>query len=114
MELREDDITKHYPAALALIDGLDHAPRIMDPGEPPLMIIHGQRNETIAFKNAQALWGQAKSKGILTHFHSFLTKGHEVGIVNNKTPGGTVFELAVKLASDAAQGQETKSVRTRH
>ena len=28
MELREDDIVKHYDAALAMLDGFDHAPRI--------------------------------------------------------------------------------------
>jgi len=28
MELREEDIRKHYPAALALLEGFDHAPRI--------------------------------------------------------------------------------------
>ena len=28
MELREEDIRKHYPAALAMLDGFDHAPRI--------------------------------------------------------------------------------------
>lgn len=33
MELREEDIVKHYPAALAMIDGFDHAPRIGKPRE---------------------------------------------------------------------------------
>ncbi len=28
MELREGDVRKHYPAALALLDGFDHSPRI--------------------------------------------------------------------------------------
>ncbi len=28
MELREEDIRKHYPAALAMLEGIDHAPRI--------------------------------------------------------------------------------------
>lgn len=28
MELREEDIRRHYPAALALLEGFDHAPRI--------------------------------------------------------------------------------------
>ena len=28
MELREDDIVKHYPAAEAMLDGFDHTPRI--------------------------------------------------------------------------------------
>ncbi len=28
MELREEEIRKHYPAALALLEGFDHAPRI--------------------------------------------------------------------------------------
>ena len=28
MDLREEDIRKHYPAALALLEGFDHAPRI--------------------------------------------------------------------------------------
>ena len=28
MELRESDITKHYPMALAMLQGFDHAPRI--------------------------------------------------------------------------------------
>ena len=28
MELREEDITKHYPAALSMLDGFDHTPRI--------------------------------------------------------------------------------------
>ncbi|NVJ95467.1 MAG: AAA family ATPase, partial [Marivivens sp.] len=28
MELREDDIRSHYPAALSLLQGFDHAPRI--------------------------------------------------------------------------------------
>lgn len=31
MELREEDIVKHYPAALDLLDGFDHAPRIAKP-----------------------------------------------------------------------------------
>ncbi|MGZ9811004.1 ATP-binding protein [Pseudoroseicyclus sp. H15] len=34
MELREEDIRAHYPAALALLEGFDHAPRIAK-GEPP-------------------------------------------------------------------------------
>ena len=28
MELRESDIVKHYPMALAMLQGFDHAPRI--------------------------------------------------------------------------------------
>ena len=31
MELREEDITKHYDAALAMLDGFDHSPRIATP-----------------------------------------------------------------------------------
>lgn len=31
MELREEDIRKHYPAALAMLEGFDHAPRIAKP-----------------------------------------------------------------------------------
>ncbi|MBL3703627.1 AAA family ATPase [Sulfitobacter sp. BDSS02] len=34
MELREEDIRKHYPAALAMLEGFDHAPRIARAGEP--------------------------------------------------------------------------------
>ena len=34
MELREEDIRKHYPAALALLEGFDHTPRIARAGEP--------------------------------------------------------------------------------
>ena len=33
MELREDDIRKHYPAALSMLEGFDHAPRIAKPAE---------------------------------------------------------------------------------
>jgi len=33
MELREEDIVKHYPAALDLLNGFDHAPRIARPPE---------------------------------------------------------------------------------
>lgn len=33
MELREDDIRKHYPAAEAMLAGFDHAPRIAKPGD---------------------------------------------------------------------------------
>ena len=28
MELRESDIEKHYPTALALLQGFDHTPRV--------------------------------------------------------------------------------------
>ena len=28
MELREEDVVKHYEAALAMMEGFDHAPRI--------------------------------------------------------------------------------------
>ncbi|SMY06159.1 AAA family ATPase [Flavimaricola marinus] len=35
MELREEDIVKHYPAALAMLQGFDHAPRIASGGEAP-------------------------------------------------------------------------------
>ena len=35
MELREDDIRKHYPAAEAMLDGFDHAPRIASGGAAP-------------------------------------------------------------------------------
>ncbi len=28
MELREEDIAKHYDAAVAMLDGFDHTPRI--------------------------------------------------------------------------------------
>lgn len=31
MELREDDIAKHFAAALALLDGFDHTPRLAVP-----------------------------------------------------------------------------------
>ena len=34
MELREEDIRKHYPAAAGMLDGFDHTPRIAKPGEP--------------------------------------------------------------------------------
>ena len=36
MELREEEIAKHYEAALAMLDGFDHAPRIAsgDGGAP--------------------------------------------------------------------------------
>ncbi len=33
MELREEDIAKHYDAAVAMLDGLDHTPRIAKQGE---------------------------------------------------------------------------------
>ena len=33
MELREDDIRKHYAAAVAMLDGFDHTPRIAKPVE---------------------------------------------------------------------------------
>ena len=35
MELREEDIRRHYPAALAMLTGFDHAPRIGRPAEAP-------------------------------------------------------------------------------
>ena len=28
MELREEDVIRHYPAALAMLQGIDHSPRI--------------------------------------------------------------------------------------
>lgn len=34
MELREEEIAKHYDAALALLDGFDHAPRVASGGAP--------------------------------------------------------------------------------
>ncbi len=34
MELREADIAKHYPAAVAMLEGFDHAPRVGRPREP--------------------------------------------------------------------------------
>ena len=34
MELREEDIRRHYDAALALLTGFDHAPRLAKPFEP--------------------------------------------------------------------------------
>jgi len=36
MELREEDIRKHYPAALAMLDGFDHAPRIAKAAAAPV------------------------------------------------------------------------------
>ncbi|TMV15629.1 AAA family ATPase [Arenibacterium halophilum] len=33
MELREEDIRKHYPAAAAMLDGFDHTPRVARPAE---------------------------------------------------------------------------------
>ena len=33
MELREEDIRRHYDAALALLTGFDHAPRLAKPVE---------------------------------------------------------------------------------
>ena len=36
MELREEDITKHYDAALAMLDGFDHTPRIAKARAPQL------------------------------------------------------------------------------
>lgn len=35
MELREEDIRKHYPAALSLLEGFDHSPRIAAAGPRP-------------------------------------------------------------------------------
>ncbi|PRY66709.1 ATPase family protein associated with various cellular activities (AAA) [Vreelandella songnenensis] len=35
MELREDDIRKHYAAATAMLDGIDHTPRIAKPQAAP-------------------------------------------------------------------------------
>ncbi len=35
MELREADIVKHYEAALGLLDGFDHTPRVAKPGAAP-------------------------------------------------------------------------------
>lgn len=36
MELREEDVVKHYAAALGMLDGFDHAPRIADAKENPV------------------------------------------------------------------------------
>ncbi|GGL72583.1 AAA family ATPase [Wenxinia marina] len=36
MELREEDVRKHYPAALAMLEGFDHAPRIAKGGAAPV------------------------------------------------------------------------------
>ena len=35
MELREEDVRKHYPAALGMLTGFDHAPRIAKGGAAP-------------------------------------------------------------------------------
>ena len=35
MEIREDDIRKHYPQAFQLLSGFDHAPRIAEPRSAP-------------------------------------------------------------------------------
>lgn len=35
MELREEDIAKHYAAAAAMLAGFDHTPRIAKPGDAP-------------------------------------------------------------------------------
>ena len=35
MELREEDIAKHYAAAVAMLDGFDHTPRIAKPVDAP-------------------------------------------------------------------------------
>jgi len=35
MELREDDIVKHYEAATAMVQGFDHTPRIAEAKEAP-------------------------------------------------------------------------------
>jgi len=35
MELREQDVVKHYPTALAMLQGFDHAPRIAKAGTAP-------------------------------------------------------------------------------
>ncbi|WP_306116753.1 MULTISPECIES: ATP-binding protein [unclassified Roseovarius] len=35
MELREEDIAKHYDAAVAMLDGFDHTPRIAKPVDAP-------------------------------------------------------------------------------
>src|SRR6056297_2531308 len=34
MELREAEIRAHYPAALAMLEGVDHTPRMARPAEP--------------------------------------------------------------------------------
>lgn len=34
MELREEDIRKHYDAAVAMLDGFDHTPRIAKGKDP--------------------------------------------------------------------------------
>lgn len=36
MELREEDIRGHYAAALGLLDGFDHSPRIATGGAAPV------------------------------------------------------------------------------
>ena len=35
MDLREEDVVRHYPAALAMLQGIDHAPRIARAGVAP-------------------------------------------------------------------------------
>ena len=35
MELKEDDIRKHYPAATDMLEGIDHTPRIAKPKDAP-------------------------------------------------------------------------------
>ncbi|RVT85826.1 AAA family ATPase [Rhodobacteraceae bacterium CCMM004] len=35
MELPEEEVQKHYPAALAMLDGVDHTPRVARPREAP-------------------------------------------------------------------------------
>ena len=36
MELREEDVVKHYPAALAMLQGIDHSPRIATGAAAPV------------------------------------------------------------------------------
>ncbi|MEM6311896.1 MAG: AAA family ATPase, partial [Pseudomonadota bacterium] len=43
MELREKEITKHYPMALAMLQGFDHAPRIGKAAEEP----HAERSSGV-------------------------------------------------------------------
>ena len=81
--------------------GLYGAVGNMEAGEPPLIIVHGEQDQTVPFTEAQALVSRATAVGIPYEFHPIPNAGHGFGQIPIFTleiePGVTVFDRIVEF-----------------
>ena len=86
---------------------------VIKPGDPPLMILHGENDVTVPFTAAQAIWAQAQTAGLPVAFHSLRGTGHDLEMLTPRN-GSAPIALAVEFVKNATNGQGIRPVRAQH